>query len=71
MHWDDCKDDGEMIVTHNWLILEFIYQYTQVLVYFLTNCTVIGIMLFMKNKEREEKMKAIESHEAQKSKKKS
>ena len=63
LHFDDCRDDGEMQATHAWLVYEFIYQYTQVLVYFLTNCSVIAVMLYAKKRERDEKMSAIQNME--------
>ena len=42
-----------MRVTHNWLTIEFTYQYLQVLVYILTNCVVMGVMIIQQKKERQ------------------
>ena len=43
--WKNCAEDDEMRATHNWLTIEFAYQYGQILIYILTNCCVMGVMI--------------------------
>ena len=44
--FNSCSKDDEMRATHNWLTVEFAYQYSQVAVHILTNCCVMGVMLY-------------------------
>ena len=50
-----CEEQDELPKTHQWLMYEFIYQYSQIGVYLITNCCVLGVMLFQQKRQRDEK----------------